>query len=532
MKKFILILLGVTIMAGSFVSCSEPEQPWADSGLRYTDGKAIFNQNPGRGHANTMDSQFWVICKDDGTTYTAKESDFTSYGVYTPLFELSAFSSGNDSVYSGIPNVKTRPELVGGTNKPLNDQTLEAIEASFRYAKANNVVCMPRIAYDKDGVAGKEPDDIKTIIGHIEQVSEIINRYVGTVCTVECGVIGPYGEMWGSKYVAKENANQILDAWLSNLDESITLLVRNPSYILNYLGTNAEGFKQLLPLGEDSPAYRLGLYNDGYMGTNTDWGTFVGPNEKEVNNLSRESAITFMKDQNLRMPYGGEFAHPRDIEYIKANGSPIFTDGFVKELYDTHLSYARNIGKSVKISEHLKTMVFSEQYAFEGMPDVSEYYGESLWRFVMNHMGYRFVVRSAETTPQGSRGGTVKLRGRVENTGFGNVLFPTVSELVLEAPDGQIITAEVDIKAEEWQTGQMSDYEITMSIPADAKEGDYRAYLRIGTTSYQEAKAPSSGTIRFANQDIYSTQTGGNYMGTITVTGKKSGHAEHFEQVR
>lgn len=103
------------------------------------------------------------------------------------------------------------------------------------------------------------------------------------------------------------------------------------------------------------------------MGTNTDWGTFVGPNEKEVNNLSRESAITFMKDQNLRMPYGGEFAHPRDIEYIKANGSPIFTDGFVKELYDTHLSYARNIGKSVKISEHLKTMVFSEQYAFEGM---------------------------------------------------------------------------------------------------------------------------------------------------------------------
>lgn len=130
---------------------------------------------------------------------------------------------------------------MGGTNKPLNDQTLEAIEASFRYAKANNVVCMPRIAYDKDGVAGKEPDDIKTIIGHIEQVSEIINRYVGTVCTVECGVIGPYGEMWGSKYVAKENANQILDAWLSNLDESITLLVRNPSYILNYLGTNAEG---------------------------------------------------------------------------------------------------------------------------------------------------------------------------------------------------------------------------------------------------------------------------------------------------
>ena len=532
MKKILSVLLIAAMLAAGFSFCASGADTWSATGVSYLDAKQSFYKNPGRGAANTMDSQFWVTCNDKGTTYVAKESDFTKYGIYTPLFELNAFSAGNDHVYEGIPNASQDPSVVGGVDKPINDQTLEAIEAAFKNAQINGVVCIPRFAYDKDGIAGKEPADIKTILGHIKQISKILNKYTGTVIAIECGIIGPYGEMWGSKYVPKEQANQILDAWLSNLDSSINVLVRNPSYILNYLNTNAVKFKESLPLDEESPAYRLGLYNDGYMGTDTDWGTFLAPNAMEFTNLTRKSAIAFMKDQNRRMPYGGEYAHPESIEYIKQHGSPLFTDGYVEELYDTHYAYSRNVDSAGHIiMAYEKTMPFTNQYAFEGMPNVSEYYTENLWKFVFDHMGYRFVVRNSETTTVADQGGIVKFRGSVENTGFGNVLFQPVSEIVLVDPEGEIITTEAYVDVKEWESAQTTDYAVTLSVPTDAKEGEYKVYLRVGTSSYKDAKTPSTGTIRFANAEIYNEEVGGNYLGTMTVSDKKGGYASEFAQI-
>lgn len=73
-----------------------------------------------------------------------------------------------------------------------------------------------------------------------------------------------------------------------------------------------------------------------------------------------------------------------------------------------------------------------------------------------------------------------------------------------------------------------------MSVPADAKAGEYKVYLRVGTSSLAdlaEGKAPSTGTIRFANPEIYNEEVGGNYLGTITVSDSKGGLAAEFGQI-
>jgi len=495
---------------------------WIDSGITYTDSRVTLDRNPGRGRAGYMDSQFWVKCSSDGNTYVAKESDFVTYGIYTPLFQIAAFSSGNDFKQTGSMNASEMPEVVGGTNTDINAQTLEAIEAAFINAQKNGAQCVPRFAYDSNGVIGCEPDDIRWMIRHIEQISAIINKYAGTVISVEASMIGPWGEMHSSKYDArnKDFSNQILDAWLKNLDESITLQVRTPSLILNYLGVTGAQFKEMLPLGKDSPAYRIGMYNDGYMGTGEDYGTFLEPKAKETSNITRATGVEFLKTQNLRIPYGGEFAYVSDLKFLEDYRSVILTDGFIKELYDTHLSYLRNINTNQFIANYLNEIKFDEKYAFDGMPDVEDYYGQTVSKFILDHMGYRYVIRSASNILKANKGGTVEFKGTIENVGFGYCVSEIISELVVVAPNGDVSVGKANVDPRKWESAKINEYDIMMSVPKEAEAGEYKVYLRLGVSEYSKLSAPSIGAIRFANPNVWNNKVGGNYIGSFTDVNK------------
>lgn len=315
-----------------------------------------FNRNPGRAQAYTVEGKSWIVCKNDGTTFVPTADNFKGVGIYTPLFQLSAFSSGYILESNTQPNLEDYPNKVGGENMLINDQTLEAIDATFKAAQEAGVVCIPRFAYDEEGIVGREPDDIQWVLKHIKQISKILNKYKGTVISIECGIIGAFGEMWGSKYENKDDMNTIIGAWLDHLDESIMVQVRSPKYMIQYLASNWNQVKEMMPFEEGSDAYRLGFYNDGYMGTSADWGTFLGDNGHDFTNLTRKTAVAFMKDQNKHIPYGGEFAYPDNMDFVEKNGSLLYSYEMVKELYDSHLCYLRNLTSSSLISEFIKTL--------------------------------------------------------------------------------------------------------------------------------------------------------------------------------
>lgn len=124
------------------------------------------------------------------------------------------------------------------------------------------------------------------------------------------------------------------------------------------------------------------------------------------------------------MPYGGELAHIKEAE---AEAVPLFDlsrYNIVQEFYRTHLSYLRNInGKRHVLAARIGRLVLTHDYDFEGMPDLSEWYGTDLRRFMLTHMGYRFVVR-------GVKFGAGSVSVDVENTGFGHLLCRCRAELV------------------------------------------------------------------------------------------------------
>ncbi len=524
MKRIFCILLSALMIFSAFTVCFAADE-WKDEDIKFVDGLKTFPRNPGRGQANTMDSKHWVTAEDAGTTYMPKASDFDETGIYTPLYNLGAFSSGNDHVESDYVNAKDR---VGGVNKDIDADTLASIEECCKLAEAAGIKLIFRFAYDHNGYCGSEPDDVAWIKRHINQLTPVLSKYPGTVLAVEAGMIGPWGEMHTTQYEDRQLANQILEAWVNGLDPDIAILCRKMSYILNYCSMMAPKFVNSLPVTPDSPAYRFSLFNDGYLGDNGDYGTFDRPGSSESQKLYRENAIKFLKDNASRAPYGGELGYA-DLNHLKTELSPIYTDGFIKELYDTHLLYLRNINKSSPlINGELADLELGENHAFDGMPDISAYYGENLQKFMTDHMGYRFVLRSAQTSATVMAGDIVKLKGTIENTGFGNILGEYKTQFILTDGAGKVVAVtDAYVDPYDWKSATVSDYNFTFSVPVDF-EGEYKVYLRISGADYEHRSGATY--VSFANPDIVNSGLGANYLGSFTVSGK-GGNATDFEQM-
>ena len=82
------------------------------------------------------------------------------------------------------------------------------------------------------------------------------------------------------------------------------------------------------------------------------------------------------------------------------------------------------------VQKMTNTFFSSSRWAFDGMPDLSEYEGIDLRKFCEDHMGYRYVVRRVESEPSGARG-IGRLNLEIENTGFGQLLFAESPEVLL-----------------------------------------------------------------------------------------------------
>ena len=99
---------------------------------------------------------------------------------------------------------------------------------------------------------------------------------------------------------------------------------------------------------------------------------------------------------------GGELAYVgRDwLEKNRENCADLFDIekwDIVKDWYAQHLNYLRNIGdRKHPLCDFIAKKAFSsDDYRFEGMPDLREYDGIDLHKFMYDHMGCRFVVRGA-----------------------------------------------------------------------------------------------------------------------------------------
>ncbi|MBR0057032.1 MAG: DUF4874 domain-containing protein, partial [Kiritimatiellae bacterium] len=442
------------------------------------------------------------------------------------MWSLHKFSKGyiyGDNYTTQTNHYAHITNFVGGADIPLDENALLSISNSLLSCRRNGGTCIPRFAYTWDAWGGAEPDDFDMILTHIRQISAVLSQFRDIVPAIECGIIGAYGEMHTSRYTAPDYQNQIVAAWLNGLPPDMALLVRSPPVWMRYLGTTTPAFFSAGMDALDAPLRaRMGFYNDGYLGTDWDYGTWG--NGGGTYTWSRGEARRFLRDQAV--PYGGENAGVTP-DYFDANVHLLDTNRFniVAEWYDTHLSYLRTIrATSMTVVQRLAQTKFSPlAWAFDGMPDLSEYDGADLRKFCEDHMGFRFVVR--DVAAHGRAGGAT-LSLSIENTGFGQLLFDESLDLLLvpssPIPDSPFLIPNASLAIPDSplatiRGGETASLDISFDYPDDLPSGRYDIYLRASAPLADEP-SPSPlprRPIRFANAGCHDASLKANYLCTL-----------------
>ena len=485
-----------------------------ESTISFVDGRELF-ENPGCGYAGGGWSNLTPGMSTSGNNLCSSSRNCTK------LWSMHKFSKGY--VYGDTHAVQTNhyahiTNFVGGADIPLDANALLAVSNSFLKCRRNGGTCIPRFAYTWDGWGGAEPDDFEMIIVHIHQLGAVLSQFRDVVPAVECGIIGAYGEMHTSRYTGREYQNRVVGAWLESIPDDMALLVRSPQVWMKYLNTTTSAF---LGGGMDSMDQilrsRMGFYNDGYLGTDYDYGTWGGGGG--TTSWSRDEGRAFLKGQAV--PYGGEFASV-STSYFDENVHLLDPSRFniVSEWYDTHLSYLRTIRAydMTVVQKLTNTFFLSSAWAFDGMPGLSEYDGVDLRKFCEDHMGYRYVIRGVSL--EGRTGGA-RLDVEIENTGFGQLLFDDLIEVVLSAGDMSVkapLVGDAHASLRAICGGATAVVSLDFDYPGNLPPGEYDVFLRVSAPLADETgDGLPRRPVRFANDGCWNASLRANRICRVSI---------------
>ena len=526
MKKIkvkIFIELIILVLTISLLPTSVLASPTLiDSGIDYTDGletvtvngkvvDALYT-NPYRGFhiwpsnlklTNSNDN----IAVDPANNNSSKERSLC----YFPV-DISDFSG---AYYPDSDGYR-------GKDIELNQSALNALSQSLENFKKNNNQVIIRFIYDRnnDGIKKDEgsllrDDEIvitddswvnynrvaepkqEMILRHIEQLAPILMEHEDVIYTVQIGFYGSYGELHSSGMCSDKYIAEALDKMLEETRGSnLRISARTPRRYAYYRGIDIKDIESDIT-NEDEDAYRVAIFNDGYLGTHNDWGTFV----------NREKETNWLANQNTHNPYGGDAIPDPDGNVHEVAKQPFVYE----EMTKIHTSY---ISATWGGALH--------QYWKETQYDGTEadYQGTTLYQYIENHLGYRFVLRDSKLSKTVKKGEVLESTFDIENIGFGNLLYPMETYAFLVNKNGVVIGSpqKLDINPMNFKTKTKTTNSININIPEDMKPGEYDLYLqfKIGDRKVNNDTKPF-GSIRFANKGVWNPLIEANYLGSFTV---------------
>lgn len=428
-----------------------PTETVAVQTLDYTESTAALS-NPDQGFYIPLS----VTVKADGITYNPNVIGTAK--LYHLRMDISAYSAN-----------------AGGTNRPLSKAALDGIASLLDLLRERDKNAIVRFCYapgfGKD--ANCEPS-LENMVGHAKQFLAVLETHPATVTAVEVGMVGPWGEMHTSEIV-KDPAtiNTLIDAFLDNTS-TLPVLVRTPKMIYNYL-----------KVPDHLAITRLGLFNDGYLGSETDLGTYE----------DRETDVAFISGQTEHLPFGGEVTVPASTLHN--------IEVCLPEMYQIHLSYLNEQWNDQVVAKWKKTSVTADCAAADPL-----YYGKTAYEYIQNHMGYRFVLRKSTFTYTDALD-EMKIALALENVGFGNLNKSKKAEIFMLNEQGTPI-----MKKTVENFGGESALNYTVPLPDDLKKGAYPVYIRLYGDTHDGAPRYA---LQFANNDVYDATLSANRIGVLEI---------------
>ena len=191
-------------------------------------------------------------------------------------------------------------------NGAISEQGLANIEALFEALEGVDKQLIVRFLYDWDGENEQyEPKSLDIILGHMSQLEDILKRHSSKIFVLQGLFIGNWGEMNGTRYSDMESMQTLAKRLASVTDDSTYLAVRMPAQWRQIIGSEL--------LTEETFAYdplagRLGLFNDGMLGNEGDYGTYGTQSAGDAGVFScwtRGEELEFQEELCRRVPNGG-----------------------------------------------------------------------------------------------------------------------------------------------------------------------------------------------------------------------------------
>lgn len=347
-------------------------------------------------------------------------------------------------------------------NRNISDKGLRDIEAIFEALRKTEKQFLIRFLYDWYGDNLEyEPHDVNIILSHMKQLEPIFQEYKDIIFVHQGLFIGNWGEMNGTIHL--EHIPELSSTLYDVTDGSIFLAVRMPAQWRTATGfTNPD--KSTWPI--ESLSVKLSLYNDGMMGSYSDYGTYGLAGRQESGDFgpwNRTEELIFQQELCKYVPNGGEVIV--DNRYNDFNNA-------LNNLKTMHITY---------LNQDYDQKVLNK-WAKEIIADGSVYQGMDGLTYIERHLGYRILINSAAIDYHNLQD-DIELNISFQNVGFAPIYKDTETFVVVHNTNTQeshYYPMEADYK--ELTGGNDSDKKMILNhkISLEGYEpGTYDIYIGI-----------------------------------------------------
>lgn len=333
--------------------------------------------------------------------------------------------------------------------KILSKEALEYAEEILKCFHDRGKDIILRVLYDTQGKGmEREPALFSMVLTHMKQLGTVVRAYESDIFITQGLFVGNWGEMHGSKFLDREYIRELYAVWREALGTDIKIALRKPSFCR-------------MAVVKENEKTVPGVFDDAIFGSENHMGTFGQKKKKEstwTDDWCMADELLYMQENCGMIPFGGEVL----------SGQMAGAKETLCTLQDFRVSYLNSIYEDQVLEQWKQTA-----------------YGEwgSLYQYIGEHLGYRFVVKNAEFYSD-------RIEIMIENTGFSNICDKAELMLVKENADGTEETYTVDYDIRMLVGGKTAKMTVPFSRVPDENE---RFYLKL-------VRCRGKAEIRFANE--------------------------------
>ena len=319
--------------------------------------------------------------------------------------------------------------------REIDETAVSNIESILNFFDEQKKDVLLRIVYDREGKGPEhEPPLLSIVLGHIEKLGPVIQKYRDRIVFYEGMLVGNWGEMHGSKFLSQKNMRTLNDA-LEKSAAGVIRAVRRPVQ-----------WRMLHDAMPDKGS-TVALFNDAIFGSETDLGTYA--DKSNTGGEKWDEPWDIAREMEFEEVLG---------EYLPQCGEAVYGEAYEK--YD--------LGSTVLRLKKMHLTALNSTYD-ERILNIWKKWrreGKDIWRgisgydYIGRHLGYRFFVKSAAVRFTADYA-SVTLS--VENVGFSGFYQEGEARLLLVDKSEQINEYLTGWDIREWKSGK--SVSLTWQIP-------------------------------------------------------------------